>query len=107
MSEQENELLPKQETAAERVFEEWMFRGRWLLAPFYVGLLLALMMLMVKFVQALWHAFSGLLAAKEADFVISILSLVDIALVANLLVMVSFVRYDHFVSRLGSDTKWS
>lgn len=39
---------------AETVLETWIFRSRWLLAPFFVGLLLAIVALLAKFGMQLW-----------------------------------------------------
>ncbi len=38
----------------EATLEHWVFRSRWLLAPFFIGLLLAIIALLTKFVKALW-----------------------------------------------------
>lgn len=80
-----------------------MFNSRWLLAPFYVGLVLAVAMLLVKFTQEFFHVLSNLLAASEGEVVLAILSLVDMSLVANLLLIIIFSGYENFVSKI--DTK--
>ena len=84
----------------ERVFEAGLFAGRWLLAPVYLGLLVALGMVTVKFAQELIHTLPGLLFMKESELVIFVLSLVDLALLGNLLLMVTYVGYENFVSKL-------
>lgn len=89
----------------ERGLENGVFLGRWLLAPFYVGLLFAIVLLLAKFFHELLEAFPAIFTMSEAETILIVLSLVDLALIANLLLMVAFVGYDHFVSRLGSDDK--
>jgi len=84
----------------EDFIEGAVFRSRWLLAPLYIGLALSLGVLAIKFVQEFLHVVPGILEAKETDLVLSVLSLVDIALVANLVLMVVFAGYENFVSKI-------
>ena len=86
----------------ERTIERMLFASRWLLAPVYLGLSLALVALAVKFFQELWHTLSHILAFTEADVVLSLLALVDLSLVASLIVMVMFSGYENFVSTIDS-----
>lgn len=80
-----------------------MYASRWLLAPIYLGLSLALLMLGIKFFQELIHVFPLILSTSEKDLVLVVLSLVDMALVGGLIVMVMFSGYENFVSRLSID----
>lgn len=89
-------------SVVEYKLERAIFLGRWLLAPFYIGILLAIMILLAKFGQELLHTLPNVFSMKESDVILLVLSLVDMALVANLLLMVAFVGYDHFVSDLMS-----
>jgi uncharacterized protein (TIGR00645 family) len=84
----------------ESLIERTMYAARWLLAPVYLGLSLALLLLALKFFQEVLHVFPMLFAMKEAELVLVILSLVDLALVGGLLVMVMFSGYENFVSQL-------
>lgn len=84
----------------ERFFESVMYSTRWILAPIYLGLSLALVLLGIKFFQELIHVAPAILSVKESDLVLLILSLVDLALVGGLLVMVMFSGYENFVSKL-------
>jgi uncharacterized protein (TIGR00645 family) len=72
----------------ERALERGLFMSRWLMAPFYVGLLGALVALMVVFFQELWREFPLLWSpdhALDADHAIMLaLSLIDLSLAANL-----------------------
>jgi uncharacterized protein (TIGR00645 family) len=83
----------------EHGLETLLFGSRWLLAPFYAGLALALIVLLIKFVvlyELGIHAFSG----KEADVILGVPSLVDLALSGSLLVIVIFSGYENFVSKI-------
>ena len=77
-----------------------MFAARWIMAPIYIGLLLALVMVVVKFVQKLVEAVPGFLALSSSDAIFLVLTLVDLSLVANLVVIVIFAGWENFVGRL-------
>lgn len=84
----------------ERVLESMLYASRWLLAPIYLGLSLALILLGMKFFQEVAHTAPLVLQMKEADLVLVVLSMVDMALVGGLLVMVMFSGYENFISRI-------
>jgi uncharacterized protein (TIGR00645 family) len=86
----------------ERFLELTIFRARWILAPVYLGLALGLLILVVKFVQELVHLVPALIQAPEEKIVVALLSLVDIALVGNLVLMVVFAGYENFVSKIDT-----
>ena len=65
-----------------------MFAARWIMAPIYVGLLAALVMMVVKFVQKLITSVPGFLALTSNEAIFLVLTLVDLSLVANLVVIV-------------------
>lgn len=89
--------------ALERALEILIFGSRWLLAPFYLGLVLAIALLVVKFVREFAQVVPRVLFEEEGQAIIGILSLVDIALVANLLLIIVFAGYENFVSRIHTD----
>jgi len=84
----------------ERYLEQTLFASRWLLAPIYLGLGLAIVAIAIKFFQEVFHLLPHILDVTEADMVLSILGLVDMALVASLLVMVMLSSYENFVSQI-------
>ncbi|MFZ1991231.1 MAG: TIGR00645 family protein [Alphaproteobacteria bacterium] len=84
----------------EGALERGLFASRWLMAPFYVGLVVALAGLMVKFVQQLVEPVPHFLALKETEVILWVLTLIDLSLAANLLLMVIFAGYENFVSRM-------
>lgn len=84
----------------ENGLEAFLFASRWLMAPFYVLMVGALAMLLVKFAQESWHIATHTLAMTESDAVLAVLSLIDITLTGNLLLMVLFAGYENFVSKL-------
>ncbi|TAK53811.1 MAG: TIGR00645 family protein [Gammaproteobacteria bacterium] len=86
----------------ERQIEALLFASRWLLAPLYLGLSLALIALGMKFFQEAYHVLVHVLGASEADLVLTVLSMIDIVLVGSLIVMVMFSGYENFVSRIDT-----
>jgi uncharacterized protein (TIGR00645 family) len=82
----------------ERPLERFLFASRWIQAPLYAGLTLLLVGFVVKFFQEVWHSAANLIEMHEQDLVLTSLSLIDLVLVANLLVMVIISGYENFVS---------
>jgi uncharacterized protein (TIGR00645 family) len=105
----------------ERLIERLLFSSRWILAPVYLGLSLALIALGITFFVEVFNVFShvfenvvshsgdaahaleavgGIVRNPEADLVLSLLAMVDLVLVGSLIVMVMFSGYENFVSKL-------
>lgn len=84
----------------EQTLERLLYASRWLLAPIYLGLSLALLALGIKFFEEVLHVLPAVLEIKEANLVLVTLSLVDIALVGGLIVMVMLSGYENFVSQI-------
>ncbi|WP_041770134.1 TIGR00645 family protein [Metapseudomonas resinovorans] len=87
----------------ERLLENSMYAARWLLAPIYLGLSLALLALTLKFFQEVWHILPHVFEKTEAELILVLLSLIDMSLVGGLLVMVMISGYENFVSQLDID----
>ena len=81
----------------ESLFEKLFYSARWILAPLFLGLSLALLALALKFFQEVWHVLPHVFELSESDLILSLLSMVDMGLVGGLIVMV--------VSRLDLDEK--
>jgi uncharacterized protein (TIGR00645 family) len=84
----------------ESTFEHLLFGSRWLMAPIYFGLVLALVVLLVKFGKEVWHLLARILTATGAEMIIGVLSLVDISLIMSLLIIIMFSGYENFVSKM-------
>lgn len=84
----------------EGMTEKIVFASRWLLAPFYVGLALSIVVLLIKFMFELAHLMVGAFSMTEPEVVVGVLSLVDMALTGSLLIIVIFSGYENFVSRI-------
>ena len=88
--------------AIEHFLEMLIFNSRWLLAPFYLGLMIGIVILLVKFFQEFVHLIPHTLDSSESDIVLAILTLVDMSLVANLLLIIVFSGYENFVSKIDT-----
>ena len=86
----------------ETQLEKMIFGSRWLLAPFYLGLVLALGLLLVKFAKEFVHFAPLVITGAESDVIIGLLSLIDVVMVANLLIIIVFAGYENFVSRIDT-----
>src|SRR5947207_3319904 len=84
----------------ENVLEAGIFKSRWLLAPFYLGLIVALVMLLVAFGHELVDSFPNILHYDVEQILLSVLTLIDLSLGANLVLIVVFSGYENFVSKI-------
>ncbi|MBL8259452.1 MAG: TIGR00645 family protein [Candidatus Competibacteraceae bacterium] len=84
----------------ERMLEQLIFASRWLLVPIYLSLAAVLVLFGIKAVQETIHLFEQVLVMSETQIVLAGLALIDLALIANLLVMVVLSSYETFVSTL-------
>ncbi|HEX3349076.1 MAG TPA: TIGR00645 family protein [Acetobacteraceae bacterium] len=92
---------PATKTRTERQFERIIFASRWLMGPFYVGLVVTLGMMLFRFALDLFAALIALPRMTDKDIVVMALRLVDLTLVANLLLIVTFAGYENFVGRMA------
>ena len=86
----------------ENALEMFMFGSRWLLVPFYMGLVGGIALLLVKFVKAFIALVPTVFSGDSGAALLGILSLVDITLVANLLIIIIFAGYENFVSKIDT-----
>jgi len=84
----------------ESLLEKTIFASRWVLAPFYLGLSLSLLVLLYEFVHEIIDFIKIVNSTDIAGVLLFILSLVDISLAGNLLIIVIFSGYENFVSKI-------
>jgi uncharacterized protein (TIGR00645 family) len=84
----------------ERFTETAIFASRWILAPFYLGLALSLVVLLIKFLVELLHIAETAFTATESQVILGLLALVDLSLTGSLIVIVIFSGYENFVSKI-------
>jgi len=87
----------------EKLIETLLFRSRWLLAPFYIGLVGALIILLIKFIKKfVFIIIPSVGSASSTELILNILGLIDIVLIANLLLIIIFSGYENFVSKIDA-----
>ena len=83
--------------------EAIIFYSRWLLAPLYLGLVAALLILMLDFFKVFGVFVLSLQSANQNDVILGVLSLIDVVFTANLVLIVIFSGYENFVSQISTD----
>lgn len=83
----------------ETSFERGLFAARWLMAPMYLGLAIALLMLVVVFMRELAYYAPQMLTMDAEEVILAALTLIDLSLAGNLLLIVLFSGYENFVSK--------
>ncbi len=86
--------------AVERGLERTLFASRWLMAPMYLGLGVALAMLVIVFLRELAYYAPQVFTMDADRSILAVLTLIDLTLAANLLLIVLFSGYESFVSKL-------
>lgn len=94
--------MPMQKPLPERAIERTLFASRWLMAPIYLGLVIALAAMIVVFFQELMHGLPIIFSSKPEFAIIFTLSLIDLSLTGNLLVIVILSGYENFISRIDT-----
>ncbi|MFN9322214.1 MAG: TIGR00645 family protein [Holosporales bacterium] len=84
----------------ERTLERTLFASRWLMAPMYLGLVLGLVLLLISFGRETLYLIEKIPTLTQNDAILGVLTLIDLSLAANLLIIVILSGYENFVSRL-------
>ncbi|MBX9615829.1 MAG: TIGR00645 family protein [Caulobacteraceae bacterium] len=90
--------MPKPEI--ETRFERGLFASRWLMAPMYLGLVVSLAMLTIVFTRELIYYLPRVFDMSAEEAILVVLTLIDLSLAGNLLLIVLFSGYENFVSKL-------
>lgn len=80
-----------------------IFQSRWVLVPFYLGLIIAQCLYCVKFVEGLYNLCLTFHSLGETELMLAVLALVDITMIANLIKMIIAGSYQSFVDKIGND----
>ncbi|HKQ09689.1 MAG TPA: TIGR00645 family protein [Rhizomicrobium sp.] len=95
-----------QRNLLETVLEQTLFKSRWLLAPFYLGMVVSLLMLLSAFVAEMVHAIPMAFSLESVDpeqVILAVLGMIDLSLAGNLVVIVIFSGYENFVSKINTE----
>ncbi len=79
-------------------FEKLLFASRWLLAPFYLALVVALLALLAKVAAHVYDMAAHFLTLSEDQVLLGALGVVDLTLSASLIVIVILSGYVNFVA---------
>jgi uncharacterized protein (TIGR00645 family) len=85
-----------------RYIQAAIFFSRWLLAPFLLGLLICLLVLIYRFFGDLYALVIETRGMTWHDVVTNVLNLVDLALTANLVLIVIFSSFENFIRRINA-----
>lgn len=89
-------------THLESRIERFLFASRWILLPFFIGLVLAMSLLLIKFAKEFYHFVLLVFSDQSSDVITGVLTLVDIVLISNLLLIIIFAGYQNFVSQFDT-----
>ena len=92
-----------EKSSVESTFEKGLFASRWLMAPMYLGLAVTLGMLTVIFIKELVYYLPQVLELSAEKMILVALTMIDLTLAANLLLIVMFSGYESFVSKFDID----
>ncbi|MDX2235475.1 MAG: TIGR00645 family protein [Hyphomonadaceae bacterium] len=84
----------------ERAIEAVIFQSRWLMAPMYLGLVACLAILCIIFFRELVSKAPLLMTMGENEVILLVLTLIDLSLAGNLVLIVLFSGYENFVSKI-------
>jgi uncharacterized protein (TIGR00645 family) len=87
---------------ARQLLSRSLFDARWLMVPFYIGLIAALAALLFVFARELFKGVLAIASMTPTDAILLALALIDLSLVANLLLIVVLAGYENFVGRVDS-----
>lgn len=90
-------------TPVERFLERMLSGSRWVMAPVYLGLAASLVLVLISFVLKAIKLCMGVMDGNSDELIIGILSLIDLSLIANLILIVVWAGYENFVSRLDME----
>ena len=84
----------------EFLLENFIFNSRWLLTPIYVVLVLTLIIIGIKTIQEFFHYIFLIFEMNVNELLIFVLHILDLALVANLVLILIMSSYSSFISRI-------
>jgi uncharacterized protein (TIGR00645 family) len=70
-----------------KILGQVLFASRWLMAPLYLGLIAALIVVVVEFFTELLAAIAGFVALGADGTILAVLKLIDLVLIANLILI--------------------
>ena len=84
----------------EDITERILYTSRWILSPIYLALIFVLILIMGKFFLNVYEFTLIMGTLNTNEWIIHILELLDLTLLANLVLIVTFSGYENFVSKI-------
>jgi len=86
-----------------RIIERIIFGSRWILVPFFLGLIIAQLFYCFKFVETVWELCKSFHGLDETKLMLMVLTLIDITMIANLIKMIIGGSYQTLVEKIAFD----
>src|SRR6476620_5775877 len=80
---------------------KFIFAGRWLQLPLYLGLMVILASYVYRFIVSLYELVTHINNFTDTQIMLGVLDLIDVVMIANLLIMVVMGGYEAFISHLN------
>ncbi len=96
---------PKTKPPKGNLVQRVLFSSKFLLVPFYFGLIVAQILYCYKFVEEVIHLLGNFTSMTESNVMLSVLTLIDVTMVANLIKMIITGSYQSFVEKIPENTE--
>lgn len=99
--------LIKNHKEKENTLERILFSSKWLLIPFYFGLMFSLAVYTFIYIKEIYHLFLQIRSIEEEDAMMIILKLIDLTMVANLVKLIIIGSYTSFFKKNINESEHS
>ena len=86
-------------------FNSIILKARYLILPFCVILILGIILLLLQASLKLFSLFGNIASISDTEVLIGLFSIIDLALLANILLLIALSGYDSFISRLDENAE--
>ena len=93
-------MIPDRVVQEINMIQQIIKNSKWLLVPFYFGLILSQIFYCIKFVENVWILGHHFLSYDENEMMLSVLALVDVVMIANLVRIIITGSYNAFVEKM-------
>jgi uncharacterized protein (TIGR00645 family) len=82
-----------------------VINSKWLLIPFYLGLIIAQVFYCIKFVESVFTLSHNFMHYNENEMMLAVLSLIDVIMIANLVRIIITGSYNAFVDKFKDSSE--
>ncbi len=87
-----------------KLIEKILFRSKWILVPFYLGLIVAQVIYLYWYSLDVTHMLMNATSINKEEGMLIVLELVDIVMIANLIKMIISGSYTSFIAKDHDET---